>query len=76
MVRRYAARISVRWALINTNARTVLYNDDLTVDEIVEIINNLPTLDEPGTLTIGTTNLAKLTDDQIAIATNKGWTLA
>jgi hypothetical protein len=28
------------------------------------------------TLTIGSTNLAKLTDDQIAIATNKNWTLA
>lgn len=28
------------------------------------------------TLTLGTTNLAKLTDEEKAIATNKGWTLA
>jgi hypothetical protein len=27
-------------------------------------------------LTIGSTNLAKLTDTDKAIATNKGWTLA
>ncbi len=27
------------------------------------------------TLTLGTTNLAKLTDEEKAIATNKGWTL-
>ena len=29
-----------------------------------------------GTLTLGSTNLAKLTEAQIAVATNKGWTLA
>ena len=29
-----------------------------------------------GTLTLGTTNINKLTDEQKAIATNKGWTLA
>ena len=29
-----------------------------------------------GTLTLGATNLAKLTDEQKAIATSKGWTLA
>lgn len=29
-----------------------------------------------GTLTLGSTNLAKLTDEQKAIATSKGWTLA
>lgn len=28
------------------------------------------------TLTLGATNLAKLTDEQKAVATNKGWTLA
>jgi hypothetical protein len=31
---------------------------------------------EAKTLTIGSTNLAKLTEEQIAIATNKNWTLA
>lgn len=29
-----------------------------------------------GTLTLGSTNLAKLTDEQKAVATSKGWTLA
>ncbi len=31
---------------------------------------------ETHTLTLGSTNLAKLTDEEIAIATEKGWTLA
>ena len=29
-----------------------------------------------GTLTLGPDNLAKLSDDEKAVATNKGWTLA
>ena len=48
---------------------------------LLEIINNLhtivPTSATPiQTLTMGETNLAKLTDEDKAIATNKGWTLA
>ena len=43
---------------------------------LVEILNNLATVTETNTLTMGATNLAKLTDEDKAIATNKGWTLA
>ena len=64
---------------------------NLTVESIMNVINetydwntnpdNLNILDwQPGTnntatLRVGTTNLNKLTADQIAVATNKGWTL-
>ena len=52
------------------------YNWDVTY--IMYIINALPQLSssESFTCTIGSTNLAKLTDAQKAIATNKGWTLS
>lgn len=46
----------------------------LTVESIMNIINGLAT--SSATLTLGSTNLAKLSDEQKAIATNKGWTLA
>lgn len=44
--------------------------------DLVTILNNLKTVTETKTLTMGATNLAKLTDEDKAIATNKGWTLA
>ena len=51
------------------------YNWDATY--IMYILNALPQLSssESFTCTIGSTNLAKLSDDQKAIATNKGWIL-
>ena len=48
----------------------------LTREALVEILNNLATVTTTKTLTMGSTNLAKLTDEDKAIATNKGWTLA
>ena len=53
-------------------------SNNLTVDSIVMMFGNLKDLtDETAkTLTLGATNLAKLTDEQKAIATNKNWTLA
>lgn len=42
---------------------------------LVEILNNLGTPTTSQTLTMGATNLAKLTDEEKAIATDKGWTL-
>lgn len=48
----------------------------LTHDSLMSIINNLGTVTSSQTLTIGPTNLEKLTSDEIAIATNKGWTVA
>lgn len=47
-----------------------------TREALVEILNNLATITSTQTLTMGATNLAKLTDEDKAIATNKGWTLA
>ncbi len=47
-----------------------------TESALVEILNNLATVTSTQTLTMGSTNLAKLTDAEKAIATNKGWTLA
>ena len=44
--------------------------------DLVTILNNLATVTSTKTLTMGATNLAKLTDEEKAIATNKGWTLA
>ena len=43
--------------------------------DLVTILNNLATVTSTRTLTMGSTNLAKLTDEEKAIATNKGWTL-
>ena len=48
----------------------------LTHDSLMSIINNLATVTSKRTLTIGATNKAKLTDDEIAVATEKGWTVA
>ena len=50
-----------------------------TVESLMNVINNLYDLTANGlsgkTLKFGTTNLNKLTDEQKAVATNKGWTL-
>lgn len=40
------------------------------------VINGLQTVTTKPTLTLGTTNLAKLTDEEKKVATDKGWTLA
>ena len=46
-----------------------------TREALVEILNNLASVSATQTLTMGSTNLTKLTDDDKAIATGKGWTL-
>lgn len=46
-----------------------------TREALVEIINNCATVTSAKTLTMGSTNLAKLTKEDQQIATNKGWTL-
>ena len=45
-------------------------------EDLVLILNNLKTVTTTKTLRMGATNLAKLTDSDKAIATDKGWTLA
>ena len=44
-------------------------------ENLVTVLNNLGTPTTTQTLTIGSTNLAKLTEEDIAIATQKNWTL-
>ena len=53
---------------------------NLTVQSLMNVINNLYDFRANGstttkTLQLGTTNLNKLTDEQKAVATNKGWNL-
>lgn len=53
------------------------YSPLLTHDSLMNIINNLYDIKskgvKPQTLQLGDTNKAKLTAEEIAIATNKGW---
>ena len=51
----------------------------LTAESLMNVINQAADLSNTGgtaTLTLGTTNISKLTEEQIAIATSKGWTIA
>lgn len=52
------------------------YSTALTESALVEVLNNLDPVTTTQTLTMGATNLAKLTSDDILIATGKGWALA
>ena len=63
---------------IGQNGFNVSPANKLTVDSLMSIINALAVLPSgtTHTVTLGTTNLNKLTDAQKAIATQKGWTLA
>lgn len=56
----------------------MMYNcDKLTHDSLMSILNCLEAKTAgTWTVTLGATNLAKLTDAEKAIATEKGWTLA
>lgn len=56
---------------LNISSSTLFERSDLLV-----ILNNLQTVTSTKVLTMGATNLAKLTDEDKLIATNKGWTLA
>lgn len=47
----------------------------LTVDSLMVIINGLQKVTTTQTLTLGETNRTKLTEDQIKVATDKGWTV-
>ena len=48
----------------------------MPVESLVEVLTNLPTVSSSKTITLGTTNKNKLTAEQMAIATEKGWTIA
>ena len=51
-------------------------NTKLSTTSLLDIIDNLATVTTSQTLTLGATNLAKLTEEQIAGAVNKGWTVS
>lgn len=51
------------------------YSTELTVDSIVGLLNALPQSDKGYSFQIGSDNITKLSNEQKAIATNKGWTL-
>ena len=63
--------------LPNINMSTIGLHSStaLTVDSIVGLFNALPQSDKGYSFQIGSDNIAKLSDEQKAIATNKGWTL-
>jgi len=48
----------------------------LTRSSLLTVINAIPTVSTTQTLTLGTDNKSKLTAEEIAIAENKGWTVA
>lgn len=56
------------------------YCTALTHDSLMNVINKLYDIATKGcntqALVLGSTNLAKLTEEEIAIATNKGWTVS
>lgn len=65
----------------NANYKLTLSDSPLlTHDSLMNVINGLYDIQTKGVatqqLTIGSTNLAKLTAEEIAIATNKGWTVS
>ena len=55
-------------------------SNNLTHDSLMNVINNLYDIKSKGcnpqSLVLGSTNLAKLTAEEIAIATEKGWTVS
>lgn len=61
----------------NANNLNLSSSTEYTVETLVNILNSLKdrTSETAYTLTLGTTNLAKLTDEEKAIATNKNWIL-
>ena len=63
--------------LPNIDMSTIGLNSStaLTVDSIVGLLNALPQSDKGYSFQIGSDNIAKLSDEQKAIATSKGWTL-
>ena len=64
---------TLKWT--NWKPSVDLSNAPLSSGCLKDLLNNLATVDNE-TLTLGATNLAKLTDSEKVIAINKGWTLA
>lgn len=73
----YATSVSANYTNYKLN---LSYSVKLTHDSLMNVINNLYDIASKGVktqhLVLGSTNVAKLTADEIAIATNKGWTVS
>lgn len=69
-----------RSSLSGTSSNFLSYAPNLTHDSLMNVINNLYDRKTAGystlTLNMGSTNLAKLTDEEKTIAINKGWNLS
>lgn len=62
--------------VIGQNGLDLSFSPNLTHESLMSVINALQTKTSGSwTVTLGSTNLAKLTDTEKAIATQKGWTL-
>lgn len=62
------------WKIYQNNAWSAATK--LTHDSLVSILNRLATVTETRTITLGQNNRMKLSAEEIAIATQKGWTVA
>jgi hypothetical protein len=49
---------------------------NVSVESLMSIIDNLMEVKETRILKLGAVNLAKLTDSQIKVAVDKGWSVA
>lgn len=61
---------------LNASGLNLSACENLSHDSLMYLINNLVESATAKTVSLGTVNLAKLTDEEKAIATNKNWTLA
>ena len=59
----------------NINKSIAITAEKLSVESLLSIIDNLNSVAKTQILTIGEVNIAKLTDEQIAVALNKNWTV-
>lgn len=66
----------VRIKNLNKTGLNLSYCTALSYDSLIYLINNLVETTTAKTVSLGSENLAKLTQEEIAIATEKGWTLA
>ena len=61
---------------LNLKVSFDLHYSPLTHDSLINVLNSIQTVTTKPTLTLGTNNLANLSDDEKKIATDKGWILA
>ena len=64
-------RVGQNWVVGVDISQTGLLHDAL-----IEFFNDLPSISTSQTITIGSNKMALLSEEEIAIATAKGWTLA